>query len=101
MYEHIFAKYGYHTLKTVTRILVTDRQTDGRTDGIENNTSSKTLFLVEVIMLLEYWLFLGEVISWRGHWLYFPEEDIGYYSSNLTKFHQQFPFNNKEIILFY
>ena len=27
MYEHIFAKYGYDTLKTVARILVTDGQT--------------------------------------------------------------------------
>ena len=37
MYENIFAKYGYYTLKTVARILVTDRrmnrQTEKRTDG--------------------------------------------------------------------
>ena len=32
MYEHIVAKYGYYTLKTVARILVTDRRTDGQTD---------------------------------------------------------------------
>ena len=27
------AKYGYYTLKTVARILVTERRIDGRTDG--------------------------------------------------------------------
>ena len=53
MYEHIFAKYGYDTLKTVARILVTDRRTEGekdrrtdvqtdrRTDGSDRNTSAK------------------------------------------------------------
>ena len=31
---HIFVKYGYDTLKIVARILVTDRRTDRRTDGL-------------------------------------------------------------------
>ena len=46
MYEHIFAKYGYDTLKTVARILVTDRQTDSRTvrqtDGRTNRMGRLT-----------------------------------------------------------
>ena len=66
---HIFAKYGYDTLKTEARNLMTDRQTDRRTDGqtdrqtdrqtdgSKNNTSSKTLFLAEVI---SYFLKCGQ-----------------------------------------
>ena len=34
MYGHIFAKYGYYILKTVARILVTDRRTDRQTIAI-------------------------------------------------------------------
>ena len=49
---HIFDKSGYDTLKTEVRNLMTDGQTDRRTDGQQqNNTSSKTLFLAEVNIL--------------------------------------------------
>ena len=34
MYEHIFAIYGYFTLKTVARNLVTDRRKNVQTDGL-------------------------------------------------------------------
>ena len=35
-----FAKYDYDFLKTVARILVTDKRTDGRTESRDRNTST-------------------------------------------------------------
>ena len=43
MFEHIFAKYGYHALKTVARTLVTDRRTDGQTDRRTDGRTDRSM----------------------------------------------------------